>query len=102
MYGPEKLGYWSDTQAPNCGKQHQFLTSGKTYRVIREFMDHDRDIHPVGEEWVFQGYSFLPYEDGLSWFVSFDCKQEWHIPMQWRDEEQGQVLDFLAEYIQAI
>ena len=51
---------------------------------------------------MFLGYSFLPYDDGLSWFVSFDGKQEWHIPMQWRDEEQGKTIDALAQFVQAI
>jgi hypothetical protein len=45
------------------------------------------------------GFSFLPYDDGLSLFVSLDGKSEWHIPMQWRPEEQGTVLDNLAEYV---
>lgn len=102
MYGPEKLGYWNSEKAPNCGSKHQILISGKRYRVIKEFADYDRHLHPVGEEWLFLGYSFLPYDDGLSWFVSFDGKQEWHIPMQWRDEEQGKTIDALAQFVQAI
>ncbi|WP_161966130.1 DUF3601 domain-containing protein [Steroidobacter cummioxidans] len=99
MYGPESIGYWSDLKAPNCGSKHQHLMAGKRYRVAREFRDYDRDTHPIGESWVFMGYSFLPYDDGLSLFVSLDGKQEWHIPMQWRPEEQGPVLGNLAEYV---
>src|SRR5687767_5144344 len=102
MYGPEKLGFWSSAKAPNCGPKHQFLTAGMRYRVIKEFTDHDRHIHSPGEEWLFLGYSFLPYDDGLSWFVSFDGTQEWHIPMQWTDDEQGKTIDALASYVQAI
>jgi hypothetical protein len=99
MYGPESIGYWSRLKAPNCGSEHQHLVAGKRYRVVREFRDHDCDMHPVGESWVFMGYSFLPHDDGLSLFVSLDGKQEWHVRMQWRPEEQGVVLDNLSEYV---
>ena len=102
MHGPEKLGFWSGVRAPNCGSNHQFLVAGTRYRVIKEFADHNRHIHPVGEEWLFLGYSFLPYDDGLSWFVSFDGTHEWHIPMQWRDDEQGKTIDALERFVQAI
>ncbi|PUA27415.1 MAG: hypothetical protein B0W54_12600 [Cellvibrio sp. 79] len=102
MYEPKELGFWSNAKAPNCGSKHQFLISGKKYRVIKEFTDYDRHIHPEGEEWLFLGYSFAPYDDGLSWLISFDDKQEWHIPMQWRDDEQGKVLDALEQFIQEI
>jgi hypothetical protein len=99
MYGPEPEGTWSRLQAPNCGPDHQMLKAGRRYRVIRPFSDYDGDAHPAGEEWTFLGFSFLPYEDGLSWFVSLDGAREWHIRMQWRDEAQGPVVDALAEYL---
>jgi len=38
----------------------------------------------------------------MSFFVSFDGEQEWHIRLQWRPEEQGQLLDNLAQYIRAL
>jgi hypothetical protein len=99
MYGPEVLGFWSNLQAANCGRRHQHLFAGKRYRVIREFPDYDGDIHAVGESWAFMGFSFMPCDDGLSLFVSPDGKQEWHIRMQWKSEEQGAVLDNLIEYV---
>lgn len=102
MYGPEKPGFWSGIEAANCGPKYRFLMAGKRYRVIKEFEDYDRHVHPQGEEWLFLGYSFLPYDDGLSWFVSFDGVREWHIPMQWRDEEQGRTIDALESHLQAL
>src|SRR5690606_15598829 len=51
---------------------HQFLHAGHRYRVIRGFRDFDGDEHPPGERWIFHGSSFLPYDDGLSLFVSID------------------------------
>jgi hypothetical protein len=41
--------------------QHQFPVSGQRYRVIRPFVDYDRDVHPMGEEWIFLGCQFVPY-----------------------------------------
>ena len=102
MYGPNPLGFWSSGKAPNCGKNHQFLEASRKYRVVQAFTDNDGHSHPIGEEWTFLGFSFLPYDDGLSWFVSLDGKQEWHIPMQWRPEAEGKVIDALATYVQPI
>jgi hypothetical protein len=99
MIGPEKLGFWSKSRALNKGDTHQFLYPSKWYRVIKSFKDHDGHSHPEGEEWMFLGYLFLPYDDGLSWFVSFDGKQEWCIPMQWNELSQGVIIDSLSEYI---
>ena len=100
MYGPESIGHWSGVKAPNATDQHQFLFAGSRYRVQREFTDHDDHVHAAGEEWTFLGCAFLPHEDGLSWFVSLDGAREWHIPMQWRPDEQGEVLDHLNLYVQ--
>jgi hypothetical protein len=97
-----KPGYWSSIQAPNHGTQHQHLSAGRRYRVIKRFVDHDGSAHEIGEEWTFLGCSFLPYEDGMSFFVSLDGVQEWHLCMQWRPEEQGEILDHLAEYLAAL
>ncbi len=102
MYGPQPKGYWSNIKAPNCGAKHQHLLAGKNYKVVHEFVDHDGQLHPVGESWLFMGYSFLPYEDGLSLFVSLDGLREWHIPMQWREEEQGPIIDKLESHVQEI
>jgi hypothetical protein len=98
MYGPEQLGKWSSRIAAH-GRQHQFLIAGRRYRVVREFADYDKGVHLPGEEWVFLGHSFLPYEDGMSFFVTRDGVGEWHIRLQWRREEQGNILDNLAAYL---
>jgi len=55
----------------------------------------------VGEEWTFLGHSFLPHEDGMSFFVSLDGQQEWLIRLQWLPEQQGAVLDSIGEYVRA-
>ncbi|MDR2214454.1 MAG: DUF3601 domain-containing protein [Nevskiaceae bacterium] len=99
MYGPQAIGYWSSRKAPNNSSKYQHLNAGKRYHVTREFLDYDRSIHPVGENWMFMGSSFLPYEDGWSLFVSPDGKHEWMFRMQSRPEEQAAILNSLAEYV---
>jgi len=102
MHGPEDLGYWSRLTAPNHFLSCRFMRAGHRYRVVREFNDYDGALHPVGEEWTFLGAAFLPYDDGWSWFVSFDGTHEWHIRLQDRPGEQGHVLASLAHYVQAL
>jgi len=100
MYGPEKLGHWSISEAVNSGRDYQFLTAGRSFVVVKPFRDFDGDLHETGEKWAFLGYSFLPYEDGLSWFVSLDGTNEWHIRLKLTDDEQGEVINSLYDYIE--
>ncbi len=79
-FGPKPAGTWTGHKAANCGDNHHFLRAGERYEVIQAFTDYDQHLHAVGESWVFLGYSFLPYDDGMSFFVSFDGEQEWHPP----------------------
>lgn len=96
MYGPRDGGHWTSTA---LDPSHAFLKAGRRYRVLRTFTDFDGDVHLEGETWTFLGASFLPYDDGLSLFVSKDGVREWQIRMQWRPEAQGPVLDVLGEYL---
>lgn len=75
------------------------LIPGRDYVVVQAFTDFDHGEHPVGERWTFIGSSFLPYDDGLSLFLVL-AGQRRQIRMQWRDEEQGPVIDALREYVQ--
>ena len=102
MYGPEDQGHWTSHTGPNCGKNYAFLHAGEWYRVVKSFMDFDEDEHSPGEHWEFLGYSFLPYDDGLSLFVSLDGTREWHIRMQDGPEEQGSILENLGDYLEPV
>jgi hypothetical protein len=99
MYGPEPRGHWSAELGQNCGPNHDILVAGRRYEVISEFKDFDGDIHPVGETWEFLGYCFLPYDSGMSFFVTTDPQYEWHIRLQWMPQEQGPILDDLKRFI---
>jgi hypothetical protein len=75
------------------------LVPGARYEVIADFEDFDRVAHPSGERWTYLGSSYLPYDDGLSLFVSLDDRAEWHMRLQWRPEEQGAIIDRLEDYM---
>jgi hypothetical protein len=102
MYGPEPRGHWSGHLGPNCGSAHELLVSGRRYEVIAEFIDFDGDIHPVGETWIFLGFCFLPYDDGMSFFITTDPEYEWHIRLLWRPDQQGSVLDNIGLYVRQV
>jgi len=97
MYGPRQFGTWAGGDV--SARDYAHLRIGGRYRVTEEFRDFDGDVHPVGETWTFLGYSFLPYEDGLSLFVSLDGEQEWQIRLQHRPEGQGGMIEHIATFI---
>lgn len=84
------------------GKRYQFLEPGGRYRVVLEFSDNDRTVHPVGETWTFLGVSFLPDDDGLTLLVSPDGVQHRRIPLHWGAGAQARILDNLASHVQAV
>ncbi|WP_421731518.1 DUF3601 domain-containing protein [Brevundimonas sp.] len=96
MHGPKPAGHWTRLIP---AEPYRLLRPGRAYIVTQAFTDYDESVHPVGERWVYLGSNFLPYDDGLSLFVSLDGSQEWHIRMQLRDEEQGPVVNDLDSYI---
>lgn len=96
MDQPYPQGHWTARLHP---QPFQHLEPGRRYRVTASFADYDGDLHPVGETWRFLAHNFLPYDDGLSLFVSLDDAHEWHIRMQWRPEAQAAVIDALDRYL---
>ncbi len=52
--------------SPATPRDFQHLESGKRYRVVKEFVDFDAQLHRLGEQWTFIRHSFLPYDDGLT------------------------------------
>jgi hypothetical protein len=96
MIGPQPKGHWTSRLQRQPFKH---LAVGKRYRVTKEFVDFDGDLHPSGESWTFLGQNFLPYDDGLSLFVSLDGEREWHIRMQWRPEAQAAIIDDLESHV---
>ncbi|BCW88867.1 hypothetical protein sos41_20110 [Alphaproteobacteria bacterium SO-S41] len=95
--GPKPAGHWTHGFA---GEPYRHLQPGHAYRVAAEFTDYDGDVHPAGESWTYLSKNYLPYDGGLSLFVSLDGMQEWHIRMQ--DQDQAEILHHLDSYIAAV
>jgi hypothetical protein len=83
----------------SAGVPFQHLRPGARYVVRVAFRDYDGETHPEGESWVFRTHSFLPYEDGLSLFVSRPDGSERQIRLQWRPEAQAGIIDALDRHI---
>lgn len=99
MYGPKPAGFWSRKTSVPHGTPYRHLVAGQAYRVVQAFVDFDGDAHAVGEAWTFVGWSYLPHDSGLSLFVSLHGDDEWHIRMMCVPEEQGPIVDRLAEFV---
>lgn len=77
---------------------HQTMVAGREYMVTRAFTDFDGQMRPAGERWVFKGYDFLPYDDGLTLFTEPGPG----VRLQWRPETQGAIIDNLGDYLSAV
>jgi hypothetical protein len=96
MIGPLPPGTYT---GPHCEARWEDLTAGKSFLVVKDFIDSDQDVHPVGEFWKLLGCTYNQYEEVLSLFVTFDNKQEWHIPLRHSPDQQGVIIDNLANFI---
>jgi hypothetical protein len=94
MFGPKPKGTWDFA----CNSR-VFLEKGVRYKIVKAFTDFDGDVHEVGETWTFLGSGFLPYDDGLSMFVSLDGEHEWQIRLQDRPDRQAHIIENLHVYI---
>jgi hypothetical protein len=99
MYGPMPHGHWTRTLPP---RNERILERGALYRVTHPFRDYDGHEHPIGETWTFLGSAFAPHDEGLSWFVSLDGDQEWHIRMRLTPDDQERIVDAIASYVQRV
>ncbi|MDJ0365928.1 DUF3601 domain-containing protein [Hymenobacter sp. H14-R3] len=78
----------------------QTLTPGQRYCVVREFIDYNYQTHPVGETWVFERTNFVPYEDGLTVYVSIGGRPVAY-RLQWRPEEQAALIENFTTFVVA-
>jgi hypothetical protein len=48
---------------------------------------------------MFLGYSYQHMDEGLMLFVTLDGEQEWSLPLQNGADRQGEVMDYLEQYL---
>ncbi|MFD1260068.1 DUF3601 domain-containing protein [Entomomonas asaccharolytica] len=98
MQNLKPIGFYSKSKSENYG----YLKVNNFYKIIKPFTDNDNNLHVVGEKWQYLGYSFLPYDEGLQWIVSFDGKHEMMIPLWLLLEEQRYIANNIEQFIQLI
>lgn len=77
------------------------LTPGKQYRIVKEWIDFDQDVHPVGETWTFSQTNFLPYENGLTLHVFLPGETtETIYRLRWQDDAQGDIIRNFKDYVE--
>lgn len=74
------------------------LIAEQRYCVGRELVDYDRQVHPVGETWVFECTNFVPYEDGLTLHVRAHGLPLMY-RLQWRPEEQAALIEHFTDFV---
>ena len=74
------------------------MVPGPTYRVVQSFTDFDGRVHAVGDLWTYRGESFLPYDDGLSLFVTINGREQ-QIRMRDTPDDQGPIVDNFSDYL---
>ncbi|MEP7164301.1 MAG: DUF3601 domain-containing protein [Ferruginibacter sp.] len=77
------------------------LLPGQKYKLVKPFTDYDRHVHPIGETWTFVETNFLPYEDGLTVHIRLgDDLKAWLFRLQWRPEEQAEIINAFSNYVE--
>ncbi len=71
------------------------LKKGETYKVIKQFYDFDRQIHKIGETWIFEKIEYLPYHSGLSLFVTENGQNIMYRFQDVAEEQQPLLNDFM-------
>lgn len=75
------------------------LIIGQEYKVVKAFVDFDGIIHAVGETWTYVGTNFLPYDDGLTLHVLSNGNAVVY-RLQWRKEEQADIIENFTNYVE--
>lgn len=100
MQGPYSPGTFSKLPAPSeLSWERTGPARGQTYRVIKAFDDADGHEHPVGERWLFLGGMFNKFDDEWTLCVQLSSGEEWKIPLSWRADKQGNVLEHWQAYL---
>lgn len=74
------------------------LLVGKEYMVTNAFTDYDGMVHEPGEIWIYEGTNFMPYDDGLTFYVS-KADEKLAYRLQWRKEEQAEIIENFTKYV---
>ena len=75
------------------------LRVGHRYAVVRAFADYDGETHPVGETWTYVRHNYDAHTSAASPSTSTATTAPNQIQRSWRGEDQGPIIDALADYV---
>ncbi len=101
MQGPQPTGTFNGLSEFSPWEDGK-LSRGTRYRVIKEFIDFDGDVHPIGEEWAFVASIFSPYDELLLIGVRLPSGEEWKILLSATAEAQHAVIENILRYVAPI
>lgn len=81
--------------------EFQGLEAGRSYSVLRSFVDADGDEHRAGESWRLLGSMFSKFDDLVTLCVTLRDGSQCEVPLIWRPEAQGQLVEKFSEYLAA-
>lgn len=82
-------------------KAIRFLKPSVHYKVVKEFVDYDRELHTIGKNWVFDRLSYVAYHDGVCLHVIENDEKVMYRLMDIPGEQQSIIENFL-DYVQEI
>lgn len=82
---------------------HLKLIPGRTYKVVKSFIDYDNNLHPIGETWIYIGTDFVPYHDGLTLHVLKDgASAEIVYRFLWDVAGQAEIIESFSDYVEPV
>ena len=78
------------------------LTPGKSYQVVRSFVDADGDRHVSGEQWTLIAVWFNKFDNEVTLGVKANGSKEWSVPLLWSPEHQEEIISNISSYVQAL
>lgn len=104
MQGPYKTGSLGGHTPPTSDswESRHGLIRGKKYRVTKDFVDLDGDIHRAGEEWLFVAGLFSKFDDEITICIHQEGNEDWKIPLSLDSKKQGLVIENIQDYVSPI
>lgn len=78
------------------------LIPGKSYQVVRSFVDADGDRHKCGQQWTLIAVWFNKFDNEVTFGVKAGGPKEWAVPLLWSPEHQQAIINNISSYVQAV
>jgi hypothetical protein len=103
MRGPLQKASCENPIPPSEGKwEKRNLERGRRYRVNKAFTDSDGDNHQIGEEWVFVSSMYSKFDELLTLCIQDSTGQYWQLPLFWKKEKQGEIIEHIDKFVEVV